>query len=96
MKYPRIITFLVGLIITALLCIGLTMVYSTTYDLHGNAYMIRQALWILIGLAGLALGAHAFAIEDHVYLDELMLVVAALTVASAAHYLGQWLRHMTS
>ncbi len=57
MKYPRIITFLVGLIITALLCIGLTMVYSTTYDLHGNAYMIRQALWILIGLSGLALVA---------------------------------------
>lgn len=57
MKYPRIITFLVGLIITALLCIGLTMVYSTTYDLHGNAYMIRQAIWILLGLIGMALVA---------------------------------------
>ncbi|WP_293858454.1 CDP-alcohol phosphatidyltransferase family protein [uncultured Alsobacter sp.] len=49
-----------------------------------------------IALAGLVLGAHAFAIEDDVYLDQLLLVVAALTTASAAHYLAQWLRHMTS
>lgn len=60
------------------------------------SYLSKLNTAAQIGLAGLALGAHAFAIEDHVYLDELMLVVAALTAASAAHYLGQWLRHMTS
>lgn len=57
MRYPLVISFLVGLIVTTLLCIGLTMVYSTTYDLHGNAYMIRQTLWIFIGLIGLLLVA---------------------------------------
>lgn len=60
------------------------------------SYLSKLNTATQIGLAGLALGAHAFAIEDQVYLDELMLVVAALTAASAAHYLGQWLRHMTS
>ncbi|MHB2166235.1 CDP-alcohol phosphatidyltransferase family protein [Alsobacter sp. R-9] len=49
-----------------------------------------------IGLAGLALGAHAFNLEDYVLQWELLVVVAALTIASAAAYLGQWLRHMTS
>lgn len=49
-----------------------------------------------IGLAGLVLGAHAFAIEDVVLRWELMVAVAALTTASAAAYLAQWLRHMTS
>jgi cardiolipin synthase (CMP-forming) len=48
-----------------------------------------------IGFAALALGAHAFGIEDRVFLPELTLVVAALTIASAAAYLAQWLRHMT-
>ncbi len=49
-----------------------------------------------IALAGLALGGHAFSIEDIVMRWEVMAVVAALTTASAAAYLGQWLRHMTS
>lgn len=52
MRYPRSITFLVGLIVTLLLCIGLVMVYSTTYEQHGNSYMIRQTIWIGLGLAG--------------------------------------------
>jgi cardiolipin synthase (CMP-forming) len=48
-----------------------------------------------IAFAGLVLGSHAFNIEDSVYLPQMMLVVAGLTVASMGAYLGRWLRHMT-
>ncbi len=48
-----------------------------------------------IVLAAVALGAHAFGIEGRVFLPQLIWVVAALTIASAAAYLARWLRHMT-
>jgi cardiolipin synthase len=49
-----------------------------------------------LAFATLVLGSHAFAIENSVYLPELMLVVAGLTIASVAAYLARWLKHMTS
>lgn len=49
-----------------------------------------------IGLAGLVLGSHAFGFADSIFLPELMLVVAGLTIASMAAYLARWLRHMTT
>ena len=49
-----------------------------------------------ICFAALILGSHAFGIEDSVFLSELMLVVAGLTVASMGAYLARWLRHMTA
>jgi cardiolipin synthase len=48
-----------------------------------------------IAFAALVLGSHAFDIADSVYLPQMMLVVAGLTVASMGAYLGRWLRHMT-
>lgn len=48
-----------------------------------------------ITLAAVALGAHAFGIEDRVFLPQLIWTVAALTIASAAAYFARWLRHMT-
>lgn len=48
-----------------------------------------------ITLAAVALGAHAFGIEDRVFLPQLNWTVAALTIASAAAYFARWLRHMT-
>ncbi len=48
-----------------------------------------------IGLAAAGLGGHAFGIQEIIFLPEFMLVVAALTIASGAAYLGRWLRHMT-
>ncbi len=50
-----------------------------------------------IALAALVLGLRSLRHRiGHGRLAELMLAVAALTIASAAAYLGRWLRHMTS
>jgi cardiolipin synthase len=47
-----------------------------------------------IGFAALILSTKAFAIDLLGFDDAAMLVVAALTVASAGAYLAGWLRHM--
>jgi cardiolipin synthase len=47
-------------------------------------------------LAGLVLFAKAFAVDLHPWLDVLVFAVAALTISSAAAYLGQWLKHMAA
>jgi cardiolipin synthase (CMP-forming) len=47
-----------------------------------------------IGFAALILSTQAFAIDLSGFDDAAMLVVAALTVASAGAYLAGWLRHM--
>ncbi len=48
-----------------------------------------------IAFAALALAANAFGAELAGLEDIAMVLVAALTVASAGAYLGGWLRHMT-
>lgn len=49
-----------------------------------------------LAFAAYALAANAYGIELGGFDDVAMLVVAALTVASAGAYLGGWLRHMSS
>jgi cardiolipin synthase len=49
-----------------------------------------------ITFAAFVLAANAFGAELGGFEDIAMLVVAALTVASAGAYLGGWLRHMSS
>jgi cardiolipin synthase (CMP-forming) len=49
-----------------------------------------------IGFAALVLAAKAFAIDLTGFDEFAMLVVAALTVASAGAYLAGWLRHMAA
>lgn len=48
-----------------------------------------------IAFAAFALAANAFGVNLAGLEDIVMLLVAALTVASAGAYLGGWLRHMT-
>jgi cardiolipin synthase len=48
-----------------------------------------------IAFAAFALAANAYGVDLAGFEDIAMLVVAALTVASAGAYLGGWLRHMT-
>lgn len=48
-----------------------------------------------ISLAGLVLGAQAFAIGLGGWLTVMIVVVSALTLGSMAAYLAQWLRHMS-
>jgi cardiolipin synthase len=47
-----------------------------------------------IGFAALILASLAFGFDESQLVDGAMLVVAGLTVTSAAAYLAQWLRHM--
>lgn len=49
-----------------------------------------------IVFAGLVLGAKAFGLGLDLWLAAGMAIVAGLTLASAAVYLAQWLRHMSS
>jgi cardiolipin synthase (CMP-forming) len=49
-----------------------------------------------ISLAGAVLAARAFGWSLDVWLDAMLWVVAALTIASMAAYLDQWLRHMSA
>jgi len=49
-----------------------------------------------IAFAALVLGANAFALDVPRFESAAMLVVAALTIGSAAAYLARWLRHMTA
>jgi cardiolipin synthase len=49
-----------------------------------------------IAFAAFALAANAFGVNLAGLEDLAMVLVAALTVASAGAYLGGWLRHMTS
>lgn len=51
---------------------------------------------VQIGFAALILGKKAFGFELNAFDTVLMWVVAALTVASVAAYLGKWLRHMAA
>lgn len=46
--------------------------------------------------AGLVLGAQAFGLSLSMWFDAGLAIVAGLTLASAAVYLAQWLRHMSS
>jgi cardiolipin synthase (CMP-forming) len=48
-----------------------------------------------LAFAAYALAANAYGVELGGFDDVAMLVVAALTVASAGAYLGGWLRHMS-
>src|SRR4051794_21328644 len=49
-----------------------------------------------IAFAALILGSLAYGLDESRLVDVAMGVVAALTMASAAAYLAQWLRHMTA
>jgi cardiolipin synthase (CMP-forming) len=49
-----------------------------------------------IGFAALILSTKAFGIDLHGFDDATTIVVAALTVTSAAAYLAGWLRHMAA
>jgi cardiolipin synthase len=49
-----------------------------------------------IAFAGTALGAMAFSSLQGVWFDPMLYAVVALTLASTAAYLAQWLRHMGS
>ena len=49
-----------------------------------------------IAFAGTALGAMAFSSLQGVWFDPMLFAVVALTLASTAAYLAQWLRHMGS
>lgn len=48
-----------------------------------------------LGFAAFALAANAYGVELAGFEEVAMLIVAALTVASAGAYLGGWLRHMS-
>lgn len=49
-----------------------------------------------IGFAAFALASNAYGVDLGGFEDMAMLAVATLTVASAAAYLGGWLRHMAA
>jgi len=49
-----------------------------------------------IGFAAFALASNAYGVDLGGFEDAVMLAVATLTVASAAAYLGGWLRHMAA
>ena len=49
-----------------------------------------------ITFAGAALGAMAFSSLQGAWFDPMLYAVVALTLASTAAYLAQWLRHMGS
>jgi cardiolipin synthase len=49
-----------------------------------------------IGFAALILSTKAFGVDLRGFDDVAMIMVAALTVASAAAYLAGWLRHMAA
>jgi len=50
---------------------------------------------VQIAFAGLVLGSQAFGLTLHMWLPAGIALVAGLTLASAAVYLAQWLRHMS-
>ena len=49
-----------------------------------------------IAFAGTALGAMAFGLMQGVWFEPMLYAVTALTLASTAAYLAQWLRHMSA
>ena len=49
-----------------------------------------------IAFAGAALGAMAFGLMQGVWFEPMLYAVTALTLASTAAYLAQWLRHMSA
>jgi len=51
---------------------------------------------VQIAFAGTALGAMAFSSLQGAWFDPMLYAVVALTLASTAAYLAQWLRHMGS
>ena len=51
---------------------------------------------VQIGFAGLVLASKAFHIAGGIWFPACIALVAALTLASAAAYLVQWLKHMAS
>ncbi len=44
-------TFFISMV-AFLLVLGLTMLYSTTYDVYGETLLLRQLVWIVIGTGG--------------------------------------------
>ena len=76
--------------------------YLSTHEGLGSAVWGGQAQAASVNtaaqitFAGAALGAMAFGSLQVVWFDPMLYAVVALTLASTAAYLAQWLRHMGS
>ena len=69
---------------------------KNTRGLGDVALAISKANTVVqIVLAAMVLGAKAFSLALDPWLTFMMGLVAALTLASMAAYLAQWLRHMS-
>jgi rod shape determining protein RodA len=83
------------LAILALAVLGLVAIYSATASEWGTTYVVRQAVWILIGLAAMVGMTHVRtktleAFAPIVYGVAVLLLVAVLVVGTGPHGAKRW------